>query len=393
MSKFKKRNRVLQINTRLNEMADLLEAEKRALTPDEKVERDALIQEKEILQLRMERESRGVIASEEEASNERTFARIVDAIYRRKPLDPELESIVANGNELDIPRTRSEATIQDTASAQPLIPLTIGDIIQPLEKGLILDKVGVKMQYGLVGEWALPVVGSVEATIEGENTEVSDSKIDISKLSPKPKRVALSIPVSNRAIDQSNHALLEIVRTQMTMGLTRLLNKWMFSPTKITVSASNGCFVEAVKKPTVISKTASFSWKDVLLIQAEVMKKGVVFDGTGAYVCSASTFADLKSTPRDAGSGRMVLEDGKIDGYPVYVTEYFGEEYLGFGVFSYELVGQFGKMRMIVDPYTGAKKNYVYFVLNTDFDMLTIRPEAFAVGKRTVEVVESEPGK
>lgn len=393
MSKFKKRNRVLQINTRLNEMADLLEAEKRALTPDEKVERDALIQEKEILQLRMERESRGVIASEEEASNERTFARIVDAIYRRKPLDPELESIVANGNELDIPRTRSEATIQDTASAQPLIPLTIGDIIQPLEKGLILDKVGVKMQYGLVGEWALPVVGSVEATIEGENTEVSDSKIDISKLSPKPKRVALSIPVSNRAIDQSNHALLEIVRTQMTMGLTRLLNKWMFSPTKITTAASNGCFVEAVKKPTVTSKTASFSWKDVLLIQAEVMRKGVVFDGTGAYVCSASTFADLKSTPRDAGSGRMVLEDGKIDGYPVYVTEYFGEEYLGFGVFSYELVGQFGKMRMIVDPYTGAKKNMVYFVLNTDFDMLTIRPEAFAVGKRTVEVVESEPGK
>ncbi len=357
MSKFKKRNRVLEINTRLNEMADLLEAEIRALTPDEKVERDALIQEKEILQLRMEREDKGITTSEKEASNERAFARIVDAIYRRKPLDAEFKAIVADGNELDIPRTRSEVTIQDTASAQPLIPLTIGDIIQPLEKGLILDKVGVKMQYGLIGDWALPVVGSVEATIEGENTEVADSKIDISKLSPKPKRVALSIPVSNRAIDQSNHALLEIVRTQMAMGLTRLLNKWMFSPTKITESASNGCFVEAVGKPVVSSKTSSFSWKDVLLIQAEVMKKGVVFDGTGAYVCSASTFADLKSTPRDAGSGRMVLEDGKIDGYPVYVTEYFGEEYLGFGIFSYELVGQFGQMRLIVDPYTGARRS------------------------------------
>ena len=58
---------------------------------------------------------------------------------------------------------------------------------------------------------------------------------------------------------------------------------------------------------------------------------------------------------------------------------------LGFGVFSYELVGQFGDMRMTVDSTSAAvaKKNLTYFVFNTDFDMLTLRPEAFAVGKTT----------
>lgn len=38
------------------------------------------------------------------------------------------------------------------------------------------------------------------------------------------------------------------------------------------------------------------------------------------------------------------------------MTEYIGDGVLGFGIFNYELVGQFGKMHMIVDPYTGAKK-------------------------------------
>ena len=108
------------------------------------------------------------------------------------------------------------------------------------------------------------------------------------------------------------------------------------------------------------------------------MATGVEFgDGTAAYVCSATKYAELESTPRDAGSGKMVIENGNLNGFPVFVTEYVGEGVLGFGVFSYELVGQFGKTRLIYDPYTGAKKNLVYFVFNSDFDMLTLRTEAF----------------
>lgn len=382
-SRFKWRQRVMEINTRLTEMVDLIEKEKRELTSSEKEEKTALVSEKEILQLRMAREDNGYTASETQASKERAFANIAFAIVKRTAIPDDCKGIVDN-NEIILPRTRATSGIQDTSTTSPLIPLTIGDIIPPLEKGLILDKVGIKMQYGLVGDWALPVVGAVEASIEGENTEVADTTIDISKLSPSPKRVAITIPVSNRAIDQSNDALLDIVNTQLTAGVTRLLNKWMFSPVKIASKASNGCFVEAVQKPIITSKTSSFTLKEVNALKIAVMSKGVVFDGTGAYVCSAATYGELETTPRDAGSGQMILENGKIGGFPVFVTEYVGEDVLGFGVFSYELLGQFGEVRIIVDPYTKATNNIVRFTLNTDFDMLTIRPEAFAVGKRTL---------
>lgn len=283
-----------------------------------------------------------------------------------------------SGNEIVVPTTRA---IQDTASVAPLVPVTIGDIVEPLEKGLILSKVGCKMQYGMVGDWILPVVAGIEATIEDENAEVADTTIDIGKMKPTPKRVALAIPVSNRAIDQSNSALLEIVRKQLTLGLTRLLNKWMFTPSKITEKASEGCFVQAMTAPAITAAASGFTWKDVIKLKGKVMKTGVVFDSTAAYVCSATTYADLEATPRDAGSGRMILENGQINGFPVFMTEFIGDGVLGFGIFSYELVGQFGKMRITVDPYTGAKKNLVYFVLNTDFDMLTVRAEAFGVAK------------
>lgn len=384
----RKRGRIAEINTRLGEMADQLETNKRSLTPDEITEKDALIQEKEILQLRMEREMAGEQPSEQEVRIEMAFAGAVNSFVRNRSLPEGCEGIM-NGSTIEIPLTRADA-IQDASTVTPLIPVTIGEIIQPLEKGLILDKVGCKMQYGLVGDWVLPVVAGIEATIEEENAEVADTTIDITKIKPSPKRVSLAIPVSNRAIDQSNSALLEIVRTQMVMGLQRLLNKWMFQPTKITSKASDGCYVAAFAKPAVtVDAGGYFTWKNVIALKGSVMKTGVVFDGTAAYVCSATTYAELESTPKDAGSGLMILENGKINGYPVFMTEFIGEDVLGFGIFNYELVGQFGKMHMIVDPYTGAKKNLIYFVLNTDFDMLTVRTEAFAIAKRETAVVEA----
>lgn len=362
------RSRIAEINLRFEEMATAIEKEKRGLTSDEIEERNALVQEKEILQLRFERSEHN-LPCHTEISQERAFAQTIAALHGKCEMPEECRSLV-NGSDMDIPINRD---IQDTASAASVIPLTIGDIIQPLEKGLILNKVGMKMQYGMVGSWQYPIVAGVEATIEDENAEVNDTTIDIGKINPSPKRVTIAIPVSNRAIDQSNGTLLEIVRTQLPMAVARLLNKWMFSPKKITSKASDGCFVNPKTKIT----TTGNAWKDAITLKGKVMSTGVIFDGTPAYVCSATKYAELESTPRDAGSGLMVIENGKINGFPVFITEYIGEGILGFGIFSYELVGQFGKMRMTYDPYTGAKKNLVYFVFSSDYDMLTLRNEAF----------------
>jgi HK97 family phage major capsid protein len=361
------RDRIFEINTRMGEMANTIEKEKRGLTPEEIEERNALVQEKEILQLRLNQDEQP--RTQLQISNERAFAQTIAALHGSGDVPEECRSLVT-GNQLEIPVNRD---IQDTTSAEAIIPLTIGEIIQPLEKGLILDKVGLKMQYGLIGAWQFPVVAGIEATIEDENAEVNDTTIDISKISPTPRRVAIAIPVSNRAIDQSNGILLDIVKTQLSMAIARLLNKWMFSPTKITSKASDGCFVN----PGTELETTGNAWKDAIALKGKVMATGVIFDGTPAYVCSATKYAELESTPRDAGSGLMVIENGKINGFPVFMTEYIGEGVLGFGIFSYQMVGQFGKMRMTYDPYTGAKKNLVYFVFSSDFDMLTLRTEAF----------------
>lgn len=374
--------RVREINARFKELADTLEVEKRSMTAEEHAEKEALTAEKAVLELRMLQTETNMAAVEQSENRSRVFSECVKYMKRGIYGDnlPEEYRSLLTENGLLIPITRD---VIDSTGVGAIVPLTIGEVIEPLEKGLILDKVGTKMQYGIVGAWQFPVVaGGVEAELQDENVDLTDKKIDITKIVPEPRRVGISIPVSNRAIDQSADLILDIVRKQLYLAIQRLLNKWMFNKTQLS-KASKGCFVDAYAAPAVTFAGDVPTWAEVLNIEAAVMEEGVVMDGTAAWVCSASMFAKLKAAPKDAGSGRFIVEDGMIDGYPVFVTEYVEKDMLGFGVFSYELVGQFGEMRMTVDSTSAAvaKKNMTYFVFNTDFDMLTLRSEAFAVGK------------
>ena len=62
-------------------------------------------------------------------------------------------------------RAEGDPVRTSSTDAAPMIPTTIGDIIEPLEKGLIVNKLGIKMQYGLIGELMFPTLAAVEATI------------------------------------------------------------------------------------------------------------------------------------------------------------------------------------------------------------------------------------
>lgn len=235
------------------------------------------------------------------------------------------------------------------------------------------------MQSGLVGDLVFPTLAAVEATIQGENVTVTDTELNIDKIKASPKRVSISIPVSKRAINQTNYSLQDVVLKQISLGVARTLNKWMFSGTALS-GASNGVFVKTTPD---VKYTTALTFANVVELESTVMNAGVdVTDGTAAYVCTPKVYGALKSTPKAAGSAEMICQNGLVNGYPVLVTNYMDADSLGFGVFSNVALGQFGDMDLVIDPYTGAKSNIVNFVLNSDYDIVIARPEAFAIAKK-----------
>lgn len=353
--------------------------EKRSLTEDEQTKFNELLARKN--QLTIDEALRGLEA--ERASNltvnkRAAFAKVLYDVCNHRSLSDYGSFADAKGVTFET-RAGETSAITDTVTASSMIPVTIGDVIKPLEKGLIMHKLGLKMQYGLVGELVFPTLGAFEATIEGENTKINATKLDIGNLRAKPWRVGVSVPVSNDAIDQTNDALFDITVEQLSLAVARILNKVMFSSAKVG-KASNGVFV---KETANLGYDGVLTFDNVVALETEVMDKGVdVSDGTASYICSPKIYGKLKTTRIEAGSPEMVLKDGMMNGYPVHMTNYMGADELGFGVFSNAGVGQWGKIRLTVDDTSLADTNETKFTHNSKYDIVVARPEAFAIAKK-----------
>ena len=358
--------RLEQIQIRMNEITDLCEKENRERNAAENTEFETLRRESAVINARIQA-----------AAVNGGFVEVADQAVA---FDSFIRSIVANGNQaVNSQVLKRDFVGQTTANSAAAIPLTIGDIVKPLEAGLIYDKVGVPILTGLAGEYCWPVVGNVEASIAGEGVALNDSEIDIDALKPKQVRLGITIDVTNQTIHQTTGIVLQIVQQQMPLAVARLINRCLFI-TKTTATGYNANF-----HGPFVGNTANFefdgetpTYKELLQMRGKVFGKGVENDGTGAYVMTAEMAAILEATPRDTGSGLMIIEDGKIGGFPVFQTSHI--DGIGFGVWGLEPLGQFGEMRFIVDPYTKSNADVTRLTLNADWSMSTLRKEAFILG-------------
>lgn len=362
--------RLNEIQVRMNEITDLCEKESRVRSAAENTEFDTL-----------QREA-GIITARIQAAN--ASGGFVEVTDREAQFDTFLRGIVSSGARIAegiIKRTYTGMSSTDVAS---IAPLTIGDIIKPLEAGLIYNKIGIPILTGLAGDYCWPVVGNVEATIEDEGVELADSKIDIDALKPQPVRLGITLKMTRETATKTDGVALQIVQQQLPLAIQRLINRCML----VTATTDKGYNAKFHGPFIGCKNTITFAgdvptYKELLQMKGKVFGEGVENDGTGAYVMTAEMAAILEATPRDAGSGLMIIEDGKIGGVPVFQTAHING--IGFGMWGMEPLGQFGDMSYIVDPYTGASANVLKFTINAQWSMTSLRAEAFCLGKFKAE--------
>ena len=282
------RARFFELKSKMTELLEGAKSENRALTEEENATLAQYRSELSELQVEMQIEaatrmaeaSRVVVPGEEKREIALRFAEKMVAAMNGTPIQLR--------------------AVNDKASVAGDTGLTIGDIIEPLEKGNILGLLGCKIQSGLTGDWKYPVVSAIEASIAGESSEISDSALTISAVQPTPRRVALSILVTRTALNATNDELRDIVLAQIVAGLDRLLNKWMFQKTAVATNV-NGLFVAPGTTATMASSAPTYA--EVLALKAAVDSKGVKPDATAAYVMTNAMRAVLEATPKGSTTG------------------------------------------------------------------------------------------
>lgn len=401
---------------RIGEIAETCEKEQRERTEVEDKEFAALTRENQLLQMKMQ-----AATAEHLRENPNAAADAVKVIREN----------ASRGQKSEIIFVRDLMMVSDITSGA-IIPLNVQEIIKPLTEGFILDKVGLPMPTGLSGDFVWPMYEMVEAQIAGEGVALSDTKIPFSKMTAAPERVGIAIPVTNQSLNQSDGVLEMIVREIMPRAIRLLLNKVLFSTSKVN-GATNlvGPFVGKVDTAVSLSAVPKFAELNVNM-KAKLLETGI--DGEHlCWIMTKSLAATLEGTPiNEKGIFMPMLQNGMLCGLPVYTTNAIRNvaktykkwngtawadytlttndtikgqvskaselpttgntsgdiyliaditEYIGLGDWRYQPMGLFGTIRFIVDPYSQARKDSVDFVLNTDYGTKTLRSEAFMLGK------------
>ncbi len=354
----------------MRSILDKAEREKRnTLTQDEERSFKMLENENEMLSYRLKAENAVAITTDSVSTEKRFAEAIADYYNDGRQVELKVRSII------------NEATTHNSST-----PIVYQELMQPLEKGLIVEKLGCKILQNVHGEPLFRGVSGEEASVVGENEEGEDTKITFEVVKSTPKRISMSIPISNRAINQSNLNLHAIVIDSLSMGVARKLNHMICD-----VQAHGdykGSFVDLGDNKITHTGT-TFTLKDIVDLEHKVLDAMVdAMSGKSAYVMNTKTASILKTTPIVKGQTAMLLEVycdpktnyrwGMMNGYTVLFSNYVPDNTIHFGDFRYLGIPQFGDISIIFDPYTLKKKNAVEFTLNTDMDLVTIRKEAFA---------------
>lgn len=358
------REKIAANNERLQQLADKCEAEKRERNEAENAEYRSLIADNE----KMYRESIALMlpTGKEATASMNDFAKV-------------LRENAAAGRQSKITVEREAIKVSDV-NGGGLVSVNLQDAIGPLVEGLICTKVGIPMPTGLAGDYVWPVYEAITATIADEGVALTESTIPLSKLSAKPYRVGCGTIVTRESLNQSKGLIERIIHEILPLSILQLLNKVLFSPTKVSSTLPLAGPFAAIESKDYFALSTEPTYKELVRMKGKILGKGV--DGAHlCYVMPQDMKAILEATPRDAGSGLMICENDKIAGVPVYASNYITEGFIGLGDWRYQPMGLFGELYFIVDPYTSARKNAVEFWLNADYGTVTLRKEAFLLGK------------
>lgn len=364
-------------------------ASKRELKDSEKADRERLTREFSSLQREVDLCTReytalyqtelAAQAARENAKPLSTGAQLREVLQNARNEKNNREIVLGTGSNGDV--TSSGA-----------VNLNIHDIIPTLNEGLGLPK-DVTIVTGVTGNELWPVsLDDADFEEVGETAALTEQDLHFDNISPDAHRSGATFAVSNTAIDNAAFDLLGFVRSKITLAEARYLAKKTYS--QAAFSGVKGPFSGLSAKGNITLDATAYL--NILKAVADFSEMG--YDDTDVcIVMDKQSEAELKATPKAAGQGGFVIENGKCAGYD-YVTTHFinttlgGEDgktlvntadrFIGLGLFRYLAVQQHGQVRLTIDPVSAAKRNVTLVTINTSWSITDLSKKTTTNGKK-----------
>lgn len=254
-------------------------------------------------------------------------------------------------------------------------------ILAPLRNKLVLVKAGATLLSGLVGDVSIPTYSGSNVTWKGEVVSAADGAGTFDEVTLAPKRLTAYIDISKQFLAQDSAAAEAMLMQDIVNAIAGKLEATILGKEAGSATQPAGFFATA---PTI---NGAASWADIVALESAIEGANADAENMKYITCPAAK-GILKTTSKVAGQNGFILDGTEMNGYPVLVTnavanglQVGADEYgILFGNFNDLVIGQWGALDLIVDPYTVAKEGKVRIVINAYFDAKPRRAESFKTG-------------
>lgn len=279
-------------------------------------------------------------------------------------------------------RATSQTVTEDSGQYGGQLVASTPKLIDGFMPQLFLEKMGATFMPGLVGNVPLPTAKNYDFSWLAETATVTKQKQKFEGPVLKPKRAAAAVGISNQLLLQTSIGVDQVIWNKLREGAARAINSAAINGDGI-LEPLGILNTTGIKVPVNVTPGAA-TWNKVVLLKTLIEAADATMESRG-YLLSPSLAGSLETIKKDAGSGRFLMEEGKINGAIAAVTSLVetlaGNEVMIYGDFSQLFIGQWGGVQFVLDPYTGAGSGELLTYVNMFADVQIANPAAFSADK------------
>lgn len=280
---------------------------------------------------------------------------------------------------------KRDLTVASATSMGNLVQTSVDPLVLSFMPNLLSERLGATVLSNLKGNLDIPVeTGKAVAVWEGETDDSAETTPTTAKRTLSPKRLSAFVDFSKQLLLQSENESVDNYVNQSMERATRIAVDFAAIRGDGTLNSPTGVFY--TDGINFVATGAGVTWQNILDLEGKIAMDDHE-EPTMAYVTTPSLRSKLKGTLKDSGvSGHIWETDNTMNGFRAFATTQMPSDLGGanldsgllFGDWRELVIGQWGGLDILVDPFTNATKALIRTHVNTFWDMVVKRPEAFA---------------
>lgn len=240
-------------------------------------------------------------------------------------------------------------------------------LLEPLYADSVISNLGITIYNGLpAGDFKVSAMGKGSAAWADETGTAAESKNTFTHVTLQPKRISAQLSYSKQFLAQDTIGAEAAIRRDIYNALVAQIQHTMLSADASGANKPAGIF------NGVTAKNIS-SYAELCDVEATVDDSNV--KGERKYLMSNKAKAILRCMPKSSLTTELVLDGNDIDGTPVIANSDVPTTQYAYGDFSNIVMGTWGNVDLIIDPYTLAAENSIRIVVNAFVDWKKVRKD------------------